>query len=62
MPRKAWSHSTETDLGPMISRPLTPERFPDMELVFGERGVARSCFCMHWRQTRRRFRRQAGQP
>jgi GNAT superfamily N-acetyltransferase len=50
VPRKTWSHSSETDLGTMICRPLTPERFPGMEVVFGERGVARSCFCMHWRR------------
>ena len=34
----------------MVSRPLVPERFGDMEAVFGERGVARRCFCMHWRR------------
>ncbi|MGH8870403.1 MAG: GNAT family N-acetyltransferase [Acidimicrobiia bacterium] len=34
----------------MTSRPLTPERFPDMEQVFGDRGVARNCFCMYWRR------------
>lgn len=45
-----WSHMCETDLGPMTSFPLTPGRFPDMEQVFGERGVARNCFCMHWRR------------
>ena len=45
-----WSHIDETDLGPMTSLPLTPERLPDMEQVFGERSVARSCFCMHWRR------------
>ncbi len=45
-----WSHASETDLGTMTSLPLTPDRFPDMEQVFGERGVARSCFCMHWRR------------
>ncbi len=50
MPEIEWSHRSETDLGPMISRPLTPPRFADMEEVFGERGVARSCFCMHWRR------------
>ena len=50
MPRKTWSHSSETDLGPMTSHPLTPDRFGDMEAVFGDRGVARSCFCMHWRR------------
>ena len=45
-----WSHESATDAGPMICRPLTPERFADMEIVFGERGVARQCFCMHWRR------------
>jgi GNAT superfamily N-acetyltransferase len=45
-----WSHTTETEAGLMECRPLTPERFPDMETVFGERGVARRCFCMHWRR------------
>jgi GNAT superfamily N-acetyltransferase len=34
----------------MTTRPLTPERLHDMEIVFGERGVARRCFCMHWRR------------
>ncbi|HEU4917691.1 MAG TPA: GNAT family N-acetyltransferase [Acidimicrobiia bacterium] len=50
MPEPEWAHQSETDLGPMTSRPLTPERFPDMETVFGERGVARRCFCMYWRR------------
>ncbi len=50
MPSKTWSHASETDLGPMTSRSLTPDRFPDMEMVFGDRGVARRCFCMHWRR------------
>lgn len=45
-----WSHTTETDNGPMRCVPLIPERFADMETVFGERGVARRCFCMHWRR------------
>jgi GNAT superfamily N-acetyltransferase len=35
--------------------PLTPERFPDMENVFGERGVARRCFCMYWRRPKGGF-------
>ena len=50
MPEPTWAHHTETDLGPMTCRPLTPERFGDMETIFGERGVARRCFCMHWRR------------
>lgn len=45
-----WSHATETAAGSLECRPLTPERFRDMETVFGERGVARRCFCMHWRR------------
>jgi GNAT superfamily N-acetyltransferase len=50
MTTSQWAHHSETDLGPMTSRPLTAERFPDMEVVFGERGVARQCFCMYWRR------------
>ena len=42
-----WVHE---DVGEMTTVPLTPERFGDMEVVFGERGVARRCFCMHWRR------------
>jgi GNAT superfamily N-acetyltransferase len=49
-PKSAWSHTSPTDLGEMTSRPLTPERFGDMEAVFGDRGVARRCFCMYWRR------------
>lgn len=45
-----WSYRTETDGGTMICRPLTPGRFGDMASVFGEKGVARRCFCMHWRR------------
>jgi len=31
--------------------PLTPERWPDLEAIFGAKGcsVARSCWCMHYR-------------
>jgi GNAT superfamily N-acetyltransferase len=45
-----WSHQADTGSGEMVCRPLTPGRFGDLELVFGERGVARRCFCMHWRR------------
>jgi GNAT superfamily N-acetyltransferase len=50
MSTSEWAHHGETDLGPLTCRPLTPERYGDMEVVFGERGVARRCFCMHWRR------------
>lgn len=45
-----WSHQSHTDLGEMTCLPLTPDRFPDMETVFGERGTPRRCFCMYWRR------------
>jgi GNAT superfamily N-acetyltransferase len=34
----------------MVSHPLTSDRLGDLDLVMGERGVARSCYCMHWRR------------
>jgi GNAT superfamily N-acetyltransferase len=46
----AWSHTSATAAGSLECQPLTPERFRDLETVFGERGVARRCFCMHWRR------------
>ena len=36
-----WSHVTDTEAGELVCRPLTSDRFGDMEAVFGERGVAR---------------------
>lgn len=45
-----WSKIVETDSGALECHPLGPDRFGDMEEVFGERGVARRCFCMHWRR------------
>jgi GNAT superfamily N-acetyltransferase len=45
-----WSHATDTEAGTLLCLPLTADRFGDMETVFGERGVARRCFCMHWRR------------
>ena len=34
-------------------RPLTPERWPDLEAIFNARGcsVARRCWCMYYRQS-----------
>lgn len=45
-----WSYTVETRSGSMECVPLTPDRFGDMESVFGEHPVARKCFCMHWRR------------
>jgi GNAT superfamily N-acetyltransferase len=32
--------------------PLTPERWPDLEKLFGERGACGGCWCMVWRLSR----------
>lgn len=45
-----WSWVGDTGAGILECRPLTPDRFADVEEVFGERGVARQCFCMYWRK------------
>ncbi len=45
-----WSISVTSGSDDLVVRPLTPERFGDIEAVFGEKSVARRCFCMHWRR------------
>ena len=40
--------------------PLTPERWADLERLFGERGADGGCWCMWWRLTRSQFYAQAG--
>ena len=44
----------------MEFRPLTPERFPDLEALFGERGACGGCWCMSWRLERAAFERGKG--
>lgn len=50
-----WEYEADTETGALRCVPLTPERFPDMESVFGDRGVARRCFCMYWRRPKGGF-------
>lgn len=45
-----WTFSTEIDAATLTCVPLTVSRFGDMDAVFGDRGVARNCYCMHWRR------------
>lgn len=35
--------------------PLEPERFADLEALFGPRGGCGGCWCMHWRRTAREY-------
>jgi GNAT superfamily N-acetyltransferase len=42
-------------------QPVTPERWPDLEALFGEHGAYGGCWCMWWRLTRSEFAQQLGQ-
>jgi GNAT superfamily N-acetyltransferase len=41
--------------------PVTPERWGDLETLFGERGAYSGCWCMWWRLPRAQFEQQIGQ-
>ncbi len=38
--------------------PVTPDRWPDLETLFGERGAYAGCWCMWWRMPRADFDKQ----
>ena len=40
--------------------PLTADRWPDLEKLFGARGACGGCWCMTWRLTRSEFDRNKG--
>ena len=42
-------------------QPVTPERWQDLETLFGKRGAYGNCWCMWWRMPRSEFDKQAGQ-
>ncbi len=41
--------------------PLTSERWPDFEKLFGERGACGGCWCMWWRLRRSEYEKQKGE-
>lgn len=41
--------------------PLTPERWPDLEKLFGPRGACGGCWCMCWRLPSREFKAGCGE-
>lgn len=51
--RAAPRRTVRTAAPKLAVRPLTPERWPDLEAVFNARGcsVARSCWCMDYRRS-----------
>jgi GNAT superfamily N-acetyltransferase len=42
--------------------PLTPERWPDLERLFGPRGAVGGCWCMWWRVPARDWDAVKGEP
>ncbi len=41
--------------------PLTPDRWNDLENLFGKRGATGGCWCMFWRQTHKEFESMKGE-
>lgn len=46
--------------GKLQTHPLTPERWPDLERLFGHNGACGGCWCMWWRQSHSEFERKKG--
>jgi GNAT superfamily N-acetyltransferase len=42
-------------------QPVTPDRWRDVEKLFGERGACAGCWCMYWRMKRSDFDAKRGQ-
>jgi GNAT superfamily N-acetyltransferase len=45
----------------LLVLPLTPERWPDLEGLFGPRGATGGCWCMWFRLKRSKFEEQKGE-
>ena len=45
----------------LLFAPLTPDRWPDLESLFGPKGACGGCWCMYWRLTRKAFEAQKGE-
>jgi GNAT superfamily N-acetyltransferase len=52
--------STRTADTAIVFHPLTIERWPDLEALFGARGGCGGCWCMTWRLPRARFEKGKG--
>ena len=48
--------------GTIQIHPLTADRWPDLEGLFGKNGACGGCWCMYWRLIGRDFRNQKGEP
>jgi hypothetical protein len=53
--------ANEEDTNPYTTHPVTPERWSDLERLFGEHGAYSGCWCMFWRVRRRDFQKIRGE-
>ena len=44
----------------LVFHPLTPDRWADLEQLFGKRGACGGCWCMWWRLTHAEFEQNKG--
>jgi len=52
--------TTENTTLELSFQPLTPDRWPDLEALFGERGAVGGCWCMWWRVKRSQYDQHKG--
>ena len=45
----------------LVFHPLTLDRWPDLEALFGPRGACAGCWCMWWRMARTQWSQQKGE-
>jgi GNAT superfamily N-acetyltransferase len=48
--------------GKLEIHPLTPDRWSDLDLLFGPNGADGGCWCMYWRLARKQFDAGRGEP
>jgi GNAT superfamily N-acetyltransferase len=46
---------------PLTFHPATPDRWPDLEALFGERGACDGCWCQFWKQSPAEYRAGRGE-
>jgi len=42
--------------------PATPDRWPDVEKLFGQNGACAGCWCQWWKQPQKEFKEKQGAP
>lgn len=52
----AWRREAALDV-----HPVTPDRWGDLETLFGQHGAYGGCWCMWWRLTRSQFSKNGGE-